>query len=117
MWCRGVWIWLVPSSPPKKAKTAKMVRTVIDIVCEAPGALEVQMGLCEQVVAWCLAEKRSFLRQRVQTKLAGLMLKAEKYTEALSLVSKLIKELKKLDDKQVISCPKRGFGRLGVSGL
>mmetsp|Transcript_31440 Transcript_31440/g.70667 ORF Transcript_31440/g.70667 Transcript_31440/m.70667 type:complete len:445 (-) Transcript_31440:314-1648(-) len=85
-----------------KAKTAKMVRTVIDIVCEAPGALEVQMGLCEQVVAWCLAEKRSFLRQRVQTKLAGLMLKAEKYTEALSLVSKLIKELKKLDDKQLL---------------
>jgi 26S proteasome regulatory subunit N6 len=85
-----------------QAKTAKIVRTVIEIVCEVPDALEVQIGLCEQVVAWCLAERRSFLRQRVQSKLAALLLKAEKYTESLALASKLIKELKKLDDKQLL---------------
>jgi 26S proteasome regulatory subunit N6 len=85
-----------------QAKTAKMVRTVIEIVCEVPGALEVQIGLCEHVVAWCLTEKRSFLRQRVQSKLAALLLLAEKYTESLALASKLIKELKKLDDKQLL---------------
>ena len=117
-----------------KAKTAKIVRSVIEIVCEVPGALEVQIGLCEQVrnntcaspghaknrilgptsrdrrdcglflqvVAWCIAEKRSFLRQRVQSKLAALLLKSEQYSESLALASKLIRELKKLDDKQLL---------------
>jgi len=78
------------------------VRTVIEIVCEVPDALEVQLGLCQQVVAWCIAEKRSFLRQRVQSKLAALFLKGGQFVEALTLVSKLIKELKKLDDKQLL---------------
>jgi 26S proteasome regulatory subunit N6 len=85
-----------------QAKTAKIVRTVIEIVCEVPDALEVQIGLCNQVVAWCLTEKRSFLRQRVQSKLAALLLKSEQYNEALALASRLIKELKKLDDKQLL---------------
>lgn len=85
-----------------KAKTAKIVRLVIEIVCEVPGALDVQIGLCQQVVAWCLSEKRSFLRQRVQSKLASLLLKAENYTDSLALVSRLIRELKKLDDKQLL---------------
>lgn len=78
------------------------MRSVIEIVCEVPDAIEVQIGLCQQVVAWCLAEKRSFLRQRVQSKLAALLFKAQRYPEALALVNKLIKELKKLDDKQLL---------------
>jgi 26S proteasome regulatory subunit N6 len=85
-----------------KAKTAKIVRTVIEITCEVEGALEVQIGLCQQVVAWCIAEKRSFLRQRVQSKLAALLFKAGQYSDALTLVNKLIRELKKLDDKQLL---------------
>eukprot|EP00616_Rhizochromulina_sp_CCMP1243_P006601 CAMPEP_0118973708 /NCGR_PEP_ID=MMETSP1173-20130426/10767_1 /TAXON_ID=1034831 /ORGANISM="Rhizochromulina marina cf, Strain CCMP1243" /LENGTH=442 /DNA_ID=CAMNT_0006923401 /DNA_START=24 /DNA_END=1352 /DNA_ORIENTATION=+ len=85
-----------------KAKTAKIVRTVIEIVNAVPDAVGVQIGLCEQVVAWCTAEKRSFLRQRVQSKLAALLLKNEQFQEALDLVSKLLRELKKLDDKQLL---------------
>mmetsp|Transcript_70553 Transcript_70553/g.138708 ORF Transcript_70553/g.138708 Transcript_70553/m.138708 type:complete len:436 (-) Transcript_70553:263-1570(-) len=85
-----------------KAKTAKIVRSVIEIACEVPDAVDIQIGLCEQVVAWCMAEKRSFLRQRVQSKLAALLFKAEKYTDALQLASKLIRELKKLEDKQLL---------------
>jgi 26S proteasome regulatory subunit N6 len=85
-----------------KAKTAKIVRAVIEIVCEVPDALQVQITLCEQVVAWCISEKRSFLRQRVQSKLAALLFKSEQYNESFELVTKLIKELKKLDDKQLL---------------
>ena len=85
-----------------KAKTAKIVRTVIEIVSEVPDATEMQIGLCEQVVAWCTKEKRSFLRQRVQSKLAALLFKNSQYTAALDLCSKLLRELKRLDDKQLL---------------
>jgi len=85
-----------------KAKTAKIVRTVIEIVSAVEGALEVQISLCRQVVAWCTEQKRSFLRQRIQSKLAALLFKAKDYQEAMALINKLLKELKKLDDKQLL---------------
>jgi 26S proteasome regulatory subunit N6 len=87
---------MTPPFLTAQAKTAKIVRAVIEIVCEVQDALQVQISLCEQVVAWCISEKRSFLRQRVQSKLAALLLKNLQYTESLELVSKLIRELKKV---------------------
>lgn len=56
-----------------KARTAKIVRTIIDIVSKVPDSLELQDVLCRQVVAWCKAEKRNFLRQRIQSRQAGLV--------------------------------------------
>mmetsp|Transcript_4825 Transcript_4825/g.5797 ORF Transcript_4825/g.5797 Transcript_4825/m.5797 type:complete len:456 (-) Transcript_4825:200-1567(-) len=85
-----------------KAKTAKIVRTIIEIVSAVPDAIEVQIGLCRQVVSWCEAEKRTFLRQRIQSKLAALLFKSGEYQEAMAIISKLLRELKKLDDKQLL---------------
>ncbi|CAM9509707.1 unnamed protein product [Phaeothamnion confervicola] len=85
-----------------KARTAKVVRTVIDIVSKVPNSLGLQVELCEQVVAWCRAEKRTFLRQRIQSRLAGLMFEQGKYQEAVALVNRLLRELKRLDDKQLL---------------
>lgn len=56
-----------------KARTAKIVRTIIDIVSKVPDSLELQDTLCRQVVAWCKTEKRNFLRQRIQSRQAGLV--------------------------------------------
>lgn len=85
-----------------KAKTAKIVRTIIEIVSAVPDAIQVQIGLCRQVVSWCTAEKRTFLRQRIQSKLAALLFKSREYQEAMAIISKLLRELKKLDDKQLL---------------
>eukprot|EP00170_Pyropia_yezoensis_P001969 contig_8417_g1973 len=96
-----------------KAKTAKLVRTVIDHVLassvivadgqsreEAKAAhVEMQADLCKQTIAWCRAEKRTFLRQRIQGRLASLQLEAEQYTAALSGITELLREVKRLDDK------------------
>lgn len=34
---------------------------------------EMQIELCRQVVAWCNAQKRTFLRQRIESRLAALL--------------------------------------------
>ncbi|XP_004987378.1 26S proteasome non-ATPase regulatory subunit 11 homolog, partial [Setaria italica] len=85
-----------------KAKTAKIVRGIIDAVAKIPGTSELQISLCKEMVEWTRTEKRTFLRQRVEARLAALLLENQDYTEALTLLSGLIKEVRRLDDKLLL---------------
>jgi 26S proteasome regulatory subunit N6 len=87
-----------------KAKTAKLVRHLIDCAGRVPGpqSLAVQAQLCEDSIAWCKAEKRSFLRMRLELRLASLQLAMGRFQPALASVTALLGELKKLDDKQLL---------------
>ena len=86
-----------------KAKTAKIVRTILDIVGNIPDSINIQTQLCQDLVTWCVEEKRTFLRQRIEAKLSALLLAQKKVQDSLSLVTKLLGELKKLDDKQMLT--------------
>jgi 26S proteasome regulatory subunit N6 len=82
---------LPPPLPPPlpQARTAKAVRTVLDLVGRAaPVALDLQLSLCAEVIDWCNAEKRTFLRQRVQSRLASLLFLQGRYQEAVVLVNR-----------------------------
>lgn len=86
-----------------KAKCAKVVRQVLDIVVSlAPQELDMQREICEKIIIWCQREKRSFLRQRVEAKLASILFHQNLFADALALIDRLLSELKKLDDKQLL---------------
>jgi len=86
-----------------KAKCAKVVRAVLDAVCSlAPTEVDMQADICRNIITWCRTEKRTFLRQRVEAKLASVLFEKREYTSALSLIDSLLTELKKLDDKQLL---------------
>ena len=53
-----------------KARTAKIVRNILNIVSLVPDSLSIQVELCKDVVEWCKAEKRTFLRQRIEAKVS-----------------------------------------------
>ncbi|KAH9244039.1 hypothetical protein BASA81_018595 [Batrachochytrium salamandrivorans] len=85
-----------------KAKTAKIVRTLIDQFSEIPNSLPLQVEVCKETIQWAVTEKRIFLRQSLETRLCGLYLDNKLYSESLALISSLLKELKRLDDKNVL---------------
>eukprot|EP00658_Telonema_sp_P-2_P010638 TRINITY_DN14010_c0_g2_i4.p1 TRINITY_DN14010_c0_g2~~TRINITY_DN14010_c0_g2_i4.p1 ORF type:complete len:459 (+),score=161.45 TRINITY_DN14010_c0_g2_i4:109-1485(+) len=85
-----------------KAKTAKLVRVLLDAMSKIPDSLELQVELCKESVQWTITEKRTFLRQRLQTKLCELYRIQKEYTQALELLDGLIKEVKRLDDKNLL---------------
>lgn len=51
-----------------------------------------QMEVCTEQVEWAKAEKRTFLRQRIEARLANLYLSNKDYSSALSLISRLLTE-------------------------
>jgi len=89
-----------------KAKTAKIVKQLIDAVGEAgsqDSTLQLQADICQDAIDWCIAGKRTFLKQRIQARLAALYFKMKKYKDALSLLSTLAREVKKFDDKLLLT--------------
>eukprot|EP00802_Teleaulax_amphioxeia_P010979 Tamp_11009.p1 GENE.Tamp_11009~~Tamp_11009.p1 ORF type:complete len:474 (-),score=147.10 Tamp_11009:545-1849(-) len=85
-----------------KAKTAKIVRTLIELVAKVPGSTQLQLQLCVETIEWCKQEKRSFLRHRIQAKLAAMYFETRDFTRAMALTEELLKEVKKLDDKPLL---------------
>jgi 26S proteasome regulatory subunit N6 len=84
-----------------KAKTAKIVRGLLDAVAAdaKPAASELQLALCLETIQWCKDEKRTFLRQRVEGRLAAIYLANKRYSDALTVINGLLREVKRLDDK------------------
>lgn len=85
-----------------KARTAKLVRLLVDAVASIPSARDVLIELCQECIEWCIQEKRAFLRVRLELKLAQVYVSAHRFTEASALLTKLLHEVKKLDDKLLL---------------
>lgn len=84
-----------------KSKTAKIIRTLFDQCIKFPGRnrYEQLIDLSKYIIEWCDKESRSFLRMKIEQKLADLYFKQQKYNESLAILNKLLHELKKKDDK------------------
>jgi len=85
-----------------KAKTAKIVRTLIDDVSEIPKTEALQIELCKESIQWAKETKRNFLRQRIETRLASLYLEAKQFQIALDTINNLVREVKRLHDKLLL---------------
>ncbi|KAI8582427.1 hypothetical protein K450DRAFT_227128 [Umbelopsis ramanniana AG] len=85
-----------------KAKTAKLIRTMIDFFSTIPDCLPLQIEVCRENIEWAINEKRIFLKQSLETRLVALYLDNKMYHQALDLIAQLLKELKRLDDKMML---------------
>lgn len=86
-----------------KSKVAKIVRSLFDLTLSIQQAVEGRtkdlVELCRYIIDWCEKESRSFLRMRIENKLAEMYYRLQRYQDALDILKKLLYELKKKEDK------------------
>ena len=100
-----------------KARTAKLVRLVIQALRKVPESQKLQVDLCQHWIEWAIKEERTLLRQRLETELAEILLEEKRYSEAIEILSRLATELRKVDHKsqliEVYLIESRTFRGLG----
>ncbi|KAJ1527962.1 hypothetical protein ONE63_007895 [Megalurothrips usitatus] len=85
-----------------KAKAAKLVRSLVDFFLDLEAGIGIEVQLCKECIEWAKEERRTFLRQSLEARLIALYFDTGMFTEALQLGSNLLRELKKLDDKNLL---------------
>ncbi|KAI1911780.1 26S proteasome regulatory subunit rpn6 [Ophidiomyces ophidiicola] len=85
-----------------KAKSAKLVRQLLDFFAAIPNTLDIQISVIKSCIDWAVSERRSFLRQNLETRLVSIYMQKQSYYDALTLINSLLRELKRLDDKLVL---------------
>merc|ERR1712042_131781 len=85
-----------------KAKAAKLIRGLVDMYLDMDAATGYEVQLCKECIQWAMDEKRIFLRQALEARLIGLYYDTGNYKAALADGATLLKELKKLDDKNLL---------------
>ncbi|KAI6214775.1 putative 26S proteasome regulatory subunit rpn-6.1 [Aphelenchoides besseyi] len=85
-----------------KAKAAKMVRDLVDMCLQIDQDGDVKIELIEESIEWATAQNRNFLRQTLQARLVRLLNDLQRHPQALQKATELIRELKKVDDKDLI---------------
>ncbi|KAJ7159872.1 PCI domain-containing protein, partial [Mycena crocata] len=90
-------------SSTAKAKTAKLIRTLLNHFGAIPNSTPTQIRVLEDNIAWAKTEKRIFLKHSLETRLASIHLDLHHYRPALTLIEGLLTELKRLDDKLILT--------------
>ncbi|KAK4043562.1 hypothetical protein C8A01DRAFT_12939 [Parachaetomium inaequale] len=85
-----------------KAKTAKLIRQLLDLFEAIPNSLDIQIAVTKSCIEWATSERRSFLRQNLETRLVALYMAKQSHYDALTLINGLLRELKRMDDKLVL---------------
>ncbi|CAL1705801.1 unnamed protein product [Somion occarium] len=90
-------------SSTAKAKTAKLIRTLLDFFTTIPDSQQIQIEVLESNIDWAKKEKRIFLKHSLETRLVALQLESLQYKPAIALIDTLLTELKRLDDKMILT--------------
>ncbi|TFK17017.1 proteasome regulatory particle subunit [Coprinopsis marcescibilis] len=91
------------SQTTAKAKTTKLIRTLLSFFAHIPESLPVQKQTLLANIEWAQSHKRVFLKRSLETRLVGLYLDGQEYRKALGLADGLLAELKRLDDEMILT--------------
>ncbi|KAI0271208.1 PCI-domain-containing protein [Russula aff. rugulosa BPL654] len=90
-------------SSTAKAKTAKLIRNLLSLFSGIPNSQQTQIAVLNDNIEWAKREKRIFLKQSLETRLISLQLETQQHKPALVLIETLLTELRRLDDKMILT--------------
>lgn len=85
-----------------QAKTAKLVRSVLERLSQEVKDLDVLYKIFTIYRNWCEAKKRTFLGLRLELKLAIILILKRNYTSAIALLDRLQRQVKDMEDKPLL---------------
>ncbi|KAI4835974.1 26S proteasome regulatory subunit RPN6 [Plasmodium brasilianum] len=85
-----------------QAKTAKLIRNIVEKISKKIRNISTLYIIFKKYINWAYEKKRNFLRCRIEVKIIILFILKQKYKTALSLIERLLKEVKKVDDKTLL---------------
>ena len=81
---------------------SQTVRQLLDLFSTIPNTVDLQISVTKSCIEWAISERRGFLRQNLETRLVTLYMQKPDNYKAIELINRLLKELKRLDDKLVL---------------
>ena len=85
-----------------KPRLAKVTKGLVDYVAKVPNSEQAQIKLCLWLVDWCVQEKRTYLKHRMELKLAGLYLDVGEPDKGMKIIEPILVEVRKADDKLLL---------------
>lgn len=85
-----------------KAKTAKIARKLFDQIFLAGATSDQQAAVCNTMITWAREEKQTFLRHRLQHRLAQVLHERNDAVGALAVINPLLKEVRRLEDRSLL---------------
>ena len=85
-----------------KPRLAKVTKGLVDYVAKVSGSEQLQIKLCVWLVDWCVQEKRTYLKHRMELKLSGLYLEVGEPDKGMKIIEPILVEVRKADDKLLL---------------
>lgn len=81
---------------------AKITKGLVDYIAKVPNSERLQIDLSIWLVDWCIAEKRTYLKHRMELRLASLYLEVGEPDKAMKIIEPILIEVRKADDKLLL---------------
>lgn len=86
-----------------KLGLARILKRLLDSVADADSEKrEAELAVCRECLNWAIAENKTFLRQKLEIRLSGILYKRGEIKQASDVLLPILSEAKKLDDKQLL---------------
>ncbi|EAL51313.1 proteasome regulatory subunit, putative [Entamoeba histolytica HM-1:IMSS-B] len=82
-----------------KAKIVKTLFEILDTLSGIPNSSHLLISVCEQTIEWAKVSNRTYLRQKLEQRLAQYYYENGQCSKALPLITELLKNAKRTDDK------------------
>jgi 26S proteasome regulatory subunit N6 len=85
-----------------KPRLAKITKGLVDYIAKVKGSERLQIDLSKWLIDWCIEEKRTYLKHRMELKLSTLYLEVAEPEKALKVIEPILIEVRKADDKLLL---------------